>query len=78
MEITQDILNSSILEDIVKLPESMKNKPVKIVVTPIEDVDFEKALEGSISQSLVGVLHASNITLEEIRAERLKKYEGLS
>jgi hypothetical protein len=48
---------------------------VERLVTPIDEIDFEKALDGSISQSLVGVLRASDITLEEVRAERLKKYE---
>ena len=41
----------------------------------VEGID--EMLEGSITQSLIGAVPISDISLEEIREERLKKYESL-
>ncbi|GHV24739.1 hypothetical protein AGMMS4952_00920 [Spirochaetia bacterium] len=36
---------------------------------------LDEMFEGSITQSLTGILHLPDMTPEEIRSERLRKYE---
>ncbi|GHV89150.1 hypothetical protein AGMMS50267_15100 [Spirochaetia bacterium] len=38
---------------------------------------LDEMFEGSITQSLTGILHLPDMTPEEIRSERLRKYERI-
>lgn len=65
---------------IMTLPETFKNRKLEVIVFPAEEheksskkaVDIEHAL-----QSLVGAIPYTDMSLEELREERLKKYENI-
>jgi hypothetical protein len=65
----------------IKLPKSFYKKNVEIVITPLEEErktekvtreELKKMIPGSITESLTGII-SNDMTLEEIRNERLKK-----
>jgi hypothetical protein len=41
----------------------------------ISRAEIKAMMKGSVTESLIGIISDPNITLEEIRAERLSKYE---
>jgi hypothetical protein len=68
----------------IKLPRSFYKKNVEIVVTPLVEEkkmkkitreELKKMLPGSVTESLTGII-SSDMTLEDIKNERLKKYEN--
>jgi regulator of PEP synthase PpsR (kinase-PPPase family) len=68
----------------IKLPRSFYKKNVEILVTPLVEEkkikkitreELKKMIPGSVTESLIGII-SSNMTLEDIRNERLKKYEN--
>jgi len=90
MEALRQIIDSNLLDGVISLPEDFKNKKVEITVSLKEEnkVKHEKKvmplikrseldalLKGSITESLIGIFPQSDMTLEDYRAERLKKYE---
>jgi hypothetical protein len=56
---------------IIEKPRKKNDLPV------ITQKMLDEMFEGSITQSLTGILHLPDMTLEEIRAERLRKYERI-
>ena len=62
----------------MKLPEKFRNRKLEVIIFPAEEqeklsknaVDIDQAL-----QSLVGVIPYTDMSLEELREERLKKYD---
>jgi hypothetical protein len=85
MEFVRQIMESAALENVISLPKSFQNKKVEVIVLPIAEKmvqtklsgnQIEEMLEGSITQSLIGAIPYSEISLEEIREERLKKYKS--
>ena len=52
---------------------SRKKNDLPVVTQEMLDEMFE----GSITQSLTGILHLPDMTPEEIRSERLRKYERI-
>ena len=84
METVRQIINSNSLDGIISLPKFLKNKKVEITISLIQEdshlpslskKDIDEMLHGSITESLVGILPPSKISLEEYRSERLSKYE---
>jgi hypothetical protein len=70
----------------IKLPKSFYKKSVEIVITPLMEKrkikkitreELKKMIPGSITESLMGII-SNDMTLEEIKSERLKKYENIS
>jgi hypothetical protein len=85
MEFVRQIMEGADLANVVPLPKSFQNKKVEVIVLPIAEKtaqkkpssgSMEEMLEGSITQLLIGAVPCSKISLEEIREERLKKYES--
>jgi hypothetical protein len=85
MEFVRQIMESADLANVISLPRSFQNKKVEVIVLPIAEKaaqtkpsgrQIEEMLEGSITQSLIGAISCSEISIEEIREERLKKYES--
>ena len=89
MEAVRQVVNSGLLDGIISLPETLKGKEVELVVYPVETKpktmmpkftrkELDEMLEGSITQSLIGILsNDDEMKLEDYRAERLKKYETI-
>lgn len=77
MEVVRRIIDASNLASIVSLPETFHNRKLEIIILPTEE---ETPAEPSASiqdivQSLIGAIPQSNLSLEELRDERLGKYE---
>jgi len=85
MEFVRKIVDSSVLDQVLTLPRSLLNREVEILVFPVKEkgkktsIGREKInelMEGSITQSLIGAVPHSDITPEEIRSMRLRKYDS--
>ena len=83
MEFVRKIVDASSLMKIVQLPEALMNRKLEIIVLPVEDNQKDMIQESmtvpglsEITQSLVGSIPAADITIEQIKEERLKKYES--
>ena len=86
MEFVRQIVEGSELANVILLPASLRSGKVEVIVLPITEKeppskisgkDIDEMLEGSITQSLIGAIPISEISLEEIREERLRKYESV-
>jgi hypothetical protein len=84
MEAVRHIIDSSVLDAVISLPASLRHKKVEIIVMPTAEESsipvmsasmLDDMLEGSLTQSLLGSVPHSDISLDEIKAERLAKYE---
>jgi len=80
MEFVREIIDSNVLDQVLPLPHSFHNQKVEILVFPVQDrkKQLNDLMEGSITQSLIGVIPHSDITLDEIHVLKLKKYENLA
>ena len=80
MEFVRQVVDSNILDQVLSLPHSFHNHKVEILVFPVQDRETQLSdlMEGSITQSLIGAIPHPDITLDEIRALRLKKYDSLT
>jgi hypothetical protein len=85
MEALRKIIDSKSLETLIPLPKSFQNKDIEIIILPINEKKekphitkhmIDKMLPGSITQSLIGVIPLSDISLDDVRLERLQKYES--
>ena len=83
MEFVRKIVDASSLMKIVQLPDTLMNRKLEIIVLPVDDNQKEMILESmtvtglsDITQSLIGSIPISDITIEQIKEERLNKYES--
>ena len=86
MEFVRQIVEGSELANVIPLPSSFRGGKVEVIVLPIAEKappskysgkNIDEMLEGSITQSLIGAIPFSDISLEEAREERLRKYESV-
>jgi len=86
MEFVRQIVEGSDLANVIPLPMSLRSGKVEVIVLPITEKtptstysgqNMDEMLEGSVTQSLIGALPVSDISLEKIREERLRKYESV-
>jgi TctA family transporter len=84
MEAIRKIVDGSLLDNIISLPQHFQNKKVEIIVLPVEEpvkslkitaAELDSILVGSITESLMGILPNEGKTLADYREERLQKYE---
>ena len=94
MEAVREIIDSSLLNGVISLPEKFRNQKVEVIVflgkpevandleptkkkdlVSLTKVDVDEMFKGSIAESLVGIIPDTGMTLDDYRAERLKKYE---
>jgi hypothetical protein len=70
----------------IKLPKSFYKKNVEVVITPLVEEgsmkkitreELKKMIPGSITESLIGII-SNDMTLKEIKNERIKKYEDIN
>jgi hypothetical protein len=80
----RQIVSAEELSGVIAIPQIFENKRVEVIIREapesspapkIDMPDFENMLDGSITQSLIGIVPDSGKSLEEYRAERLSKYE---
>ena len=86
MEVVKQIIDSNLLSSVISLPKSFQNKKVEVIVSLTEEKtilpkltmkEIDEILKGSITESLIGSVPQSNMSLDDYRAERLKKYESV-
>ncbi len=86
MEAVRQIIDSSLLSGVIPLPRDFQNKKVELIVLlsdekttlpKFSDAELQAMLKGSVTESLIGVLPNSEMSIEEYRSERLKKYERI-
>ena len=69
-----------IAQEVMRLPEQFRNRKLEVLIIPAEEpeksskkaADIDRAL-----QSLIGAIPYTDMSLEELREERLKKYEDI-
>ena len=88
VEAVRQIIDSKLLDGVISLPKDFQNEKVEIIVflrkerketagiPKLTMNEIDKMLEGSVTESLIGVLPQTNMTLEDYQAERLGKYES--
>jgi hypothetical protein len=78
LEIPREIPAGKTIVALTLIPIPIIEKPRKKNDLPVVTQEMlDEMFEGSITQSLTGILHLPDMTLEEIRSERLRKYERI-
>ena len=80
MEVVLKYIDADSLMTVMKLPEKFRNRKLEVIILPAEEqektsrkaVEIEQAL-----QSLIGSIPYTDMTLKELREERLRKYENI-
>jgi len=77
MEVIRRFIDADSLMSIMALPESFRNQKLEIIVLPTDEQDSaEKTRDvANIVQSLIGAIPHTELSLDELRKERLGKYE---
>ncbi len=78
MEVIRKFIDANTLMSIMALPEAFRNRKLEIIVLPTdEDTPLQqKADVDDVVQSLVGAIPYTGLTLDELRDERLGRYEA--
>lgn len=76
MEVIRKFIDANSLMFIMALPEAFRNRKLEIIVLPTDEetTTRQKADVPSIVQSLVGAIPHTDMTLSELRDEKLEKY----
>ncbi|MBQ2593901.1 MAG: hypothetical protein II567_11565 [Candidatus Riflebacteria bacterium] len=76
MEAIRRFIDAEELMSILALPEKYRNHKLEVIVIPSEEKPYEeKSGKSEILKSLLGAIPNTNLSLEELRNERLSKYE---
>ena len=84
MEVVRRVIDSNRLNGVMPLPKYFQNKKLEVIVfvkdekinlPSITKGDIDAMLKDSVTESLIGVLPRSDMSVEDYRAERLSKYE---
>lgn len=77
MEAIRKYIDASTLMSVMTLPETFKNRKLEVLIFPAEEQESvkRKADIESVVQSLIGAIPNTDMSLEELREERLQKYE---
>ena len=78
MEVVRKYVDASSLMSIMALPETFQNQKLEVIIFPTGEYskkDLKNSEIKNVICSLVGALPSENMSLEEYREERLKKYE---
>ncbi len=77
MEVIRKFIDANSLMSIMTLPEAFRNRKLEIIVLSTDEAVpvRQKADVAGIVQSLVGAIPQTDLTLSELRDERLGKYE---
>jgi hypothetical protein len=82
----KQIVSANVLSGVIAMPQIFRNKRVEVIIREapesvsapkIDMANIERMMDGSITQSLIGIVQSSGKTLDDYRAERLSKYERI-
>ena len=85
MEFIREVVDSSVLNQVLDLPRSLHNRKVEILVFPVQNKEIKttinikkinELMDGSITKSLIGAVSHPDISPDEIRSLRLQKYDS--
>ena len=78
MEVIRKFIDANSLMSIMTLPEAFRNRKLEVIILPTDEetVTQQKTDVPTIVQSLVGAIPHTDMTLSELRDERLGKYEA--
>lgn len=77
MEVIRHFLDADVLKSIIPLPDSFRNRKLEIIVLPASEEPLARNNKQvrEVVQALSGAVPDTGMTLDDYRAERLKKYE---
>ena len=78
MEVIRKFVDANSLMSILALPEAFRNRKLEIIVLPAGE-DAPARRDGDVAdivRSLVGAVPRTDLTLSDLRDERLRKYEA--
>lgn len=77
MEVVREYVDADRLSTVISLPESFRNRKVEVIVLPMPKQETKKNTTDipSTIRSLVGAIPSTPLSLDELRCERLQKYE---
>jgi hypothetical protein len=79
----RQVVSANALSDVIAMPRIFRNKRVEVTIREVSEVaptpkidmaNIERMMDGSITQSLIGIVPNDGKTLDDYRAERLSKY----
>ena len=80
MEVIRKFIDANSLMSIMTLPEAFRNQKLEVIVLPADEQEQTSEEQTkdiqTIVQSLVGSIPHTDLSLNELRDERLKKYEA--
>lgn len=81
MEVVRKVVDANSLMSFMNLPKTFRNRKLEVIVLPVEENSEEVKKTADVStvvQSLIGIIpNDNNMTLEDYREERLRKYEAV-
>lgn len=77
VEMIRKYIDANRLMSVIQLPETFKDRTLEVIVLSADEQRREKHPENTaeIIDSLVGAVPYTNLSLSELREERLTKYE---
>lgn len=80
MEVIREYMDATKLMSIMTLPETFRNRKLEVIVIPKEETEETQKKTADIDQavqSLLGAVPYTDMSLSELREERLQKYESI-
>ncbi len=80
MEVVRKYIDADSLMTVMRLLEKFRNRKLEVIILPAEEQEksSKEAIDiDQVLQSLTGAIPYTDISLEELREERLKKYENI-
>ena len=81
MEVVRKVVDANSLMPFMNLPKTFRNRKLEVIVLPFEENSEEVKKTADVStvvQSLIGIIpNDNNMSLEDYREERLRKYEAV-
>lgn len=80
MEVVRKYMDAESLRSIMTLPEDFKNRRVEVIILPVEETGKKNKKPSDVERAirkLAGAVPYTDLSLEELRKERLGKYEAV-
>lgn len=83
MEAVRKTIDGNVLNRVLPLPKSFRNRKVEVIVFPVSApsvatkmtrAGMDEMMKGSVTESLIGIVPDSGRSLEDYREERLSGY----
>jgi hypothetical protein len=78
MEVVRKFIDGNKLMSVISLPENFRNHKLEVIIMPTEEetkTEADGARIDSAIRKLTGAVPYTDMSLSELREERLRKYE---